>query len=144
MGEVSGLLVRPFAMVDYDAVRDLWANAGEGVRLGSSDEPNEIAKKLARDPDVFLVAELAGRIVGVIVGAWDGRRGWIHHLAVDGDCRRQGIATHLVSEVEERLRAKGCRKVNLLVLRGNHAARSLYGRLGYSEMTPVLPMCKEL
>ena len=138
------LQVRPFSMADYAAVRDLWANAGDGLRLRPSDEPAEIEKKLSRDPDLFLVAEIDGRIVGVVMGAWDGRRGWLHHLAVDGEHRRQGVAGRLVCEVEERLRAKGCRKVNLLVLRDNQAARSLYRRLGYGEMTPVLPMGKEL
>lgn len=125
MGEVEGLRVRPFAMVDYAAVRGLWANAGGDLQLRPSDEPGEIAKKLTRAPDLFLVAELAGRVRGVVMGAWDGRRGWIHHLAVAADHRRKGVATRLVGEVEERLRAKGCLKVNLLVFRGNRPARPL-------------------
>ena len=36
---------------------DLWSTAGPGIQLGRSDEPEEIRKKLARDPDLFLVAE---------------------------------------------------------------------------------------
>lgn len=136
--------IREFAMADYEAVRCLWEGAGSGVALRPSDRPEEIRKKLRRDPDLFLVAEEEGSVVGVIMGAWDGRRGWLHHLAVSPAHRRRGIASALVREVEERLRARGCLKVNLLVFAENEAARRLYRHLGYEEMTPILAMGKEL
>lgn len=136
--------IRPFTMEDYPAVYALWQEAGPGVRLRPSDSAPEVAKKLERDPDIFLVAEAEGRIVGVIMGAWDGRRGWLHHLAVAEAYRGQGIGVALVREVEERLRAKGCLKVNLLVRAENVAARRLYERLGYEEMAGIIAMGKEL
>lgn len=136
--------LRGFSLDDYDAVYALWRDAGGGVSLRPSDERDEIAKKLSRDPDLFLVAEEDGRVVGVIVGAWDGRRGWLHHLAVAPDRRGRGIASALVAEVERRLKAKGCLKVNLLVFSGNEAARRLYRRLGYDDMTGIVAMGKEL
>ena len=135
--------IRPFAMADYEAVYALWQSAGPGVRLRPSDAPTEVAKKLGRDADLFLVAEMDGRVVGVIIGAWDGRRGWLHHLAVAGACRGMGIGSALVREVENRLRAKGCLKVNLLVRSDNLAARCLYERLGYEEMAGIIAMGKE-
>jgi ribosomal protein S18 acetylase RimI-like enzyme len=138
------LLIREFTLDDYEAVRALWADAGAGVMLRPSDSRPEIAKKLQRDPDLFLVAEEEGGVIGVVMGAWDGRRGWLHHLAVAAPARQRGVATALLEAVEERLRAKGCLKVNLLVHRGNAAARRLYRRLGYDEMEPFLAMGKEL
>lgn len=144
MSNQAPLLLRPFTMTDYDAVRALWANAGTGVTLRPSDEPAEVAKKLERDPDLFLVAVAAGAVVGVIMGAWDGRRGWLHHLAVAEEFRNRGVGTALLMEVEARLKAKGCLKVNLMVFRDNEAAQRLYRRLGYSPMERVLLMGKEL
>lgn len=138
------MLLREFAMADYDAVHALWCDAGGGVSLRPSDERDEVAKKLARDPDLFLVAEEEGRIIGVVMGAWDGRRGWLHHLVVAHGARGRGIAAALVTEVERRLQAKGCLKVNLLVHAGNEAARRLYRRLGYDDMTGIVAMGKEL
>lgn len=82
--------------------------------------------------------------MGVIMGAWDGRRGWLHHLAVDAEYRGRGIGTALVTEAERRLKAKGCLKANLLVHRSNRAARRLYRRLGYTEMSAFIPVGKEL
>lgn len=137
------MLIRQFSMNDYDAVYGLWAGAGTGVSLRPSDQRCEIVKKLTRDPDLFLVAEVEERIAGVIIGGWDGRRGWLHHLAVAPDYRRQRIATALIGEVEARLKAKGCLKVNLLVFAENQTARALYQELGYGEMA-VIAMGKEL
>ena len=136
--------IRPFTMDDYDSVYQLWREAGPGIELRPSDRRHEVEKKLALDPDLFLAAEENGSVVAVIMGAWDGRRGWLHHLAVAGTHRGRGIATALISEVEAQLRAKGCLKVNLLVRRENVAARSLYGRLGYDEMPTIVAMGKEL
>jgi ribosomal protein S18 acetylase RimI-like enzyme len=138
------LTLRSFTMADYAQVLDLWQSAGPGVSVRPSDRPEEIEKKLTRDPDLFLVAEEEGQVVGVIVGAWDGRRGWIHHLAVAQPCRGRGIGSALIAEVERRLRAKGCLKVNLLVHRDNEQARRLYRDLGYAEMSPIVAMGKEL
>ena len=138
------MLVRPFAMGDYPAVYALWRDAGSGITLRPSDEPDEIAKKLARDPDLFLVAEDGDQVVGVIMGAWDGRRGWIHHLAVHSEWRGQRIGSTLLNEVETRLKGKGCLKVNLMVRKENSAAQGLYRRLGYENMSSILLMGKEL
>jgi ribosomal protein S18 acetylase RimI-like enzyme len=140
----SSWLIRPFEMADYETVFGLWCHAGEGVTLRPSDAREEVAKKLSRDPDLFLVAEVGGQVVGVIMGAWDGRRGWLHHLAVAEAFRHRGVASALVCHVEEGLRAKGCLKVNLLVRETNQAARQLYKCLGYAEMGEFLPMGKEL
>jgi len=136
--------IRPFRMPDYAQVRALWENAGPGLSLRPSDEESEIEKKLTRDPDIFLVAEVGEKIIGVVIGAWDGRRGWIHHLTVCPEFRGKGIAKALVRTIEERLKAKGCLKVNLLVHSSNTVARKLYQSLGYSEMHGIIAMGKEL
>jgi ribosomal protein S18 acetylase RimI-like enzyme len=68
---------------DYPAVIALWQAAGPGIHVSLSDSLAEIAKKLERDPDLFLVAEQDDRIVGAVLGGFDGRRGLVYHLAVE-------------------------------------------------------------
>ena len=102
-------------MADYDQVLALWRAAGAGIAVRPSDTPEGLAKKLTRDPDLFLVAEAAGEVVGVIMGAWDGRRGWLHHLAVRSDWRGQGVAVRWWRRWRRACGARGCLKVNLLV-----------------------------
>lgn len=120
--------------VDYDQVYQLWESIEKGVRVGRSDAPSEIEKKLTRDPDLFLVAELEGRIIGSVIGGFDGRRGLIYHLAVASEFRTMGIGSRLMDEVETRLRSKGCLKSYLLVTVDNPDAEEFYKRRGWQPM----------
>src|SRR5215211_9346599 len=95
---------------DYNSVLHLWQSIEKGVHVGRSDTLAEIEKKIARDPDLFLVAELDGVIIGSVIGGFDGRRGLVYHLAVAAAFRGLGIGSRLMEEVESRLRFKGCLK----------------------------------
>lgn len=129
---------------DYPAVYALWQSAGAGIGLSLSDQPEELEKKVQRDPDLFLVAEVDGELVGSVIGGFDGRRGMIYHLAVADAYRRQGLASQLMAEVEARLRHKGCRKVYLLVKQGNDPALAFYERQGWAGMPTVQLLGKAL
>jgi ribosomal protein S18 acetylase RimI-like enzyme len=119
---------------DYEEVRNLWESAGAGVQLSPSDAPEEIQKKLLRDPDLFLIAEEDGRIIGTVFGGFDGRRGIAYHLAILQGERRKGVGRSLMVELEDRLRSKGCRKYYLLVTRDNEAALAFYDSFGAEVM----------
>lgn len=119
---------------DYEAALALWQTAGPGVGVGRSDTRAELAKKVAHDPDLCLVAEVDGRLAGTVLGGFDGRRGLVYHLAVAPDQRRRGLARALMAELEARLRAKGCRRSYLLVRAGNAEALQFYAAAGWSEM----------
>ncbi len=135
--------IRAFDMQrDYSAVMALWQSA-PGVHLGRSDTPQAIAQKLSRDPDLFLVAEAEGQIVGAVMGGFDGRRGLVYHLAVHASCQRHGVGSALMAELESRLAAKGCLKAYLLVVPDNLDVVEFYRRLGWDDMR-VRPMAKEL
>ena len=123
--------IRRFGITDTDAVAELW-------RAAFPDDParNEpsamIARKVARDPDLFWVAVADGAVVGALMAGWDGVRGWLYHLAVASSHRRQGIASSLVTRAVDELRDLGCTKVNLQVRESNSAVIALYERLGWS------------
>lgn len=119
---------------DFEPVIELWAHAGNGIHLRRSDEPEEILKKLKRDPDLFLVAEIDGEIVGAVLGGFDGRRGMMYHLAVKHEHRHRGIASALMSEMEQKLREKGCIRYYLLVTQDNDDAIQFYEARGWSRM----------
>lgn len=128
-------LIRTFEFPqDYEAVIELWGNAGEGVHLGMSDTYDEIAKKLQRDPQLFLVAEREGHLVGAVMGGFDGRRGLVYHLAVRHSERKQGIATALMDELEKRLKEIGCLRAYLLVTPENRTAQQFYEKRGWQRM----------
>jgi len=119
---------------DYPVVIDLWERCGPGVQVRRSDEPEEIKKKLTRDPDLFLVAECEQKIVGTVMGGFDGRRGMVYHLAVEPAFRVHGVGGKLMQEVESRLQDKGCLKAYLLVTNENDEVIPFYEKRGWQEM----------
>jgi ribosomal protein S18 acetylase RimI-like enzyme len=131
----NGVQLRTFCFEkDWPNVHALWARCGPGVQFSRSDEPAEIQKKLTRDPDLFVVAEQEGRLVGAVMGGFDGRRALVYHLAVAPEARQQGIGRALMAEVEARLREKGCLKSYLLVTKDNAGALAFYRELGWDVM----------
>lgn len=128
---------------DWEQVHDLWASAGSGVQFSRSDEPDEIRKKLERDPGLFLVAEQDGEIIGAVMGGYDGRRGLMYHMAVAHSHRRKGVGTRLQEELEARFRALGCLKYYLLVTHENLDALAFYQENGCTKM-PLTVLGKEI
>ncbi len=137
-------MLREFNLArDYDAVLELWRSAGPGVHVGASDTREETARKLERDPDLFLVAEDVGRIVGTVIGGFDGRRGMVYHLAVAPEYRGRGIGTALMNELETRLKAKGCLKYYLQITSDNVDVVNFYEQIGW-QRSPHIFMSKTI
>ena len=88
----AAVTIGEFTMDDYPVVHVLWQRGDLWMR--PSDGPEQTLLKLARDPGLFLVArDGGGRVVGTVMGGWDGRRAYVYHLAVLPERRREGIAT---------------------------------------------------
>ncbi len=119
---------------DYEQVAELWEEVGMWPHVAEDRIWYENA--LARNPGCALVWRENGKLVGTVVGAWDGLRGWIYHLAVAESRQGEGIGSALLAAVEERLRARGVMQINLMVYEENPRAEALYLRRGY-ERSPV-------
>ncbi|CAB3780598.1 GNAT family acetyltransferase [Paraburkholderia fynbosensis] len=128
------LSIRRFDASDIDAVVALWQQAFPEYRDATRPQRNphlSIANKLATQPELFFVAVLGERIVGTVMGGYDGHRGWMYSLAVDESLRRHGIGTRLVAHVEQVLTGLGCPKLNLQILSAKDELRAFYEALGY-------------
>ena len=132
-----------FTIEDYPEALALW-KATEGMGLSSADEPGPIAAYLARNPGSSFVARVNGELVGTILAGHDGRRGFIHHLAVRSDYRRIGLGNELTECALAALRAQGMQKCHLFVIAGNQAGRSFWKRLGWKERGDIVTMSKEI
>ncbi|PYN68481.1 MAG: GNAT family acetyltransferase [Candidatus Rokuibacteriota bacterium] len=124
------LSVRPFQHGEREALQRLWA------RVFPDDPPWNapevmIENKLKVQPELLLVGEVEGTLVGAMIAGFDGVRGWIYHLAIAPEYRRRGFATQLVRAAEDGLRRLGCPKVNLQVRAVNHEVVAFYRSIGY-------------
>ena len=134
--------IREFKISDHEMVTRLWKNAGLIMRPG--DELEGVKLKLQRDPDLFIVATDHEDIIGVVMGAWDGRRGWINHLAVKPEHQRKGIGKLLIAELEIRLKKKGAKKVNAQIYKSNTKSIEFFKAVGYEIHTDLIMIGKIL
>ena len=133
--------IRPFMLADSDAVIKIWKACD--LTVPWNDPKRDIARKLQVNPELFLVAELNGRLAGTVMGGYEGHRGWINYLAVAPDSQRRGVGRALMETVEAKLLALGCPKINLQVRSSNTAVIQFYGHLGY-HIDDVLNLGKRL
>ena len=130
--------IQTFSMVFYDEVIQLWRNAGLGV--SSSDSKGEVEKMLNRNPDLFLIGILKDKVVAVVMGAFDGRRGYVHHLAIDPTYQRQGYGTKIMTKLNETFRQKGIHKIHLFIEKHNKEVIDFYKNLGWEIREDLIMM----
>jgi len=126
--------IHEMTSADFEAVTSIWEEVELWPHTGEDRAWFEAA--LARNPGCALVYRQGAEVIGTVVGAWDGLRGWIYHLALRPKYQNQGIGSALLAAAEARLRELGVRQINLMVYEENGFAESLYLRRGY-EHSPV-------
>lgn len=127
---MARMRIREFVELDTEEVVALWRAAG--LVRPWNDPHRDITRKLAVQRDLFLVGEVDGVVVATAMAGYDGHRGWINYLAVEPAHQGRGYGRLLMAEVEARLTAVGCPKLNLQVRSDNTDALSFYAALGYS------------
>jgi ribosomal protein S18 acetylase RimI-like enzyme len=127
----GGVVVRAYREADEEQVVALW-NEVFGYEQARNDPLLDVRRKRDAQPEFFLLAEEGGRVVGTVMGGYDGHRGWAHRLAVDPAQRRRGIGEALMRHLEAELDAAGCPKLNLQVRSDNAEVVAFYRRIGYA------------
>jgi ribosomal protein S18 acetylase RimI-like enzyme len=133
--------IRPFVEADEDRVVDLWDRCG--LLRPWNDPRKDIARKLQVQRELFMVGEIDGRLVAVVMAGYEGHRGWVNYLAVEPEEQGRGLGRQMMAAVERGLAARGCPKVQLQIRRGNLDVVRFYRELGYAE-DEVIGMGKRL
>jgi len=104
---------------------------------------------LMGDQPLARVAEVGGRIVGVVIGeirSWEFHlppTGWITVLMVDPDYRRQGIGRRLLAEALDYFRERGVRSVRTMVGWSDGDVLSFFTAMGF-DRGPFIELEKAL
>ncbi len=138
------ITIRPMTIDDYDEVVELWQST-EYIHLSRSDTREGIAAYLERNPGMSFVARTEdGTLAGAALCGHDGRRGYLHHMAVRDECRGMGIGHELSDRCMEALRKAGILKCHLFVVRRNIPGKAFWEQTGWSERSDLIIMSKEL
>ncbi len=124
--------VRPMTLSDYDDAIALWRSS-EGLGLSAADDREPIARFLERNPGHSFVARDGEALVAALLCGHEGRRGYLHHLAVAPSHRGRGLGRDLVRHALEALEAAGIAKCHLFVLSDNQEGLGFWARVGWTE-----------
>ncbi|MCL2576541.1 MAG: GNAT family N-acetyltransferase [Defluviitaleaceae bacterium] len=136
--------IRIMAIGDYEKVYSLWLST-PNMGLNNLDDSKEgIAKYLARNPNTCFVAEKNAEIIGVILSGHDGRRGYIHHMAVAQSEQRNGIGASLVDTALSALEQEGIKKVVCVVFAQNEKGNAFWEKHGFTTRLDLVYRDKAL
>ncbi len=121
--------ISQFSIEMFNDVYKLWKNSG--LSLGSSDTKDQVERLREMNPDLFLVGIKENEIIAVVVGAFDGRRGYVHHLAVDSHHRRKGYGRKMMEELHKLFSEKNIIKVHLFVEVEDEGGIEFYKKIGW-------------
>jgi GNAT superfamily N-acetyltransferase len=122
---------------------ELWKRAGLPYRPEGRDSQQAVERQMAAFPDLFIGAFHQKRLVGIVIGSYDGRmKGWINRLAVDPEYWRRGLAKQLVKAVETALEKRGTTIFCALIETPNEKSLNLFQKLGYSAHSEILYVSK--
>ena len=132
------LELRAMTIQDYDDVYSLWLHT-PGMGLNNLDDSREgIDKYIKRNPTTCFVAIENGKIIGVILSGHDGRRGFIHHTAVEISERKKGIGKRLVERALRALKEEGINKVAFVVFKNNEGGNIFWEKIGFKERNDLI------
>jgi ribosomal protein S18 acetylase RimI-like enzyme len=130
--ELGKINIREMTDTDLSKVQLLWKEVG--FNLSFSDTIPELKKMLKHNPNLCLVLELSNgerKIIGAVLGGFDGRRGWIHHLAINPLYQNKGIGMKIMNELTQRFENMGIAKLKLEILVINEKVIEFYKKLGW-------------
>ena len=123
--------VRVYNKTDQETVILLWEECG--LVVPQNNPARDIERKLKVDPDLFLVGTNETGVIATVMGGYEGHRGWINYLAVKPSEQRKGYGQAIMQAVEQRIKDKGCPKINLQVRSTNTQIIAFYSAIGYGN-----------
>lgn len=127
---------------DYDEIVRVWNEADLPARLRGRDSRERLIVEMERSPDFFIGAFDDVKMVGLVIGTYDGRRGMINRLAVVPGYREAGVGARLVEICEERLRKAGATIISALIEKNNIGSIKIFQRLGYRVHEDIVYVSK--
>lgn len=136
---MMGYQVEDMISEDFDEVYALWKSS-KGINLSTIDNRVNIERLLERNPGLSFVVRDAGQVIGAVLCSHDGRMGYLTHLAIDKEYRRQGVGRSLVGRCLFGLMRVGIRKCMLLITEDSKEAKAFWESIGLPARIELVMM----
>jgi len=129
--------IEVFTDAHIERALSLWRTS-DAIGLSEADEPSRLSAFLRRNPGLSFVALDGGRLIGACLCGHDGRRGYVHHLAVDPGSRRVRLASRLLDRCLAALLDAGIQKCHAFVFRSNPYAGLFWEPKGWERRDDLI------
>ncbi len=130
------MLIREMTIEDYEEVFAMWQTTSKRA-LSKADEKPQMERYLKRNAGMSQVAVVDGKIVGTVLAGHDGRRGFIHHMAVMSEYRRQHIGHSLAQRAIEKISEEGIDKTHIFCYQNNETGQSFWRDFGFEKRDDI-------
>ncbi len=135
--------IHEMSMDDYQEIYSLW-EMSDNIGLSNADSHHGIGIFLERNPGMSFTAWKEGKLVATVLCGHDGRRGYIHHLMVHPEYRRQGLGQSLVSRCMFALTRIGIQKCHLFIFEDNQGGVKFWESLGWTRRVELTMMSQQI
>lgn len=141
--KAKNIFIRKVTLKDFPNILSLWKKSG----LEISNEEKELLsmeKTIKLNPRSCLVLVNDQKIIGSVFGAFDGRRGWIYHLAIHPDFQQNGYGSLLLQKTEKALKKLGVHRIHLGLLYKSLGIFPFYEKYGYEVVNDAIWLGKNI
>lgn len=135
--------IRLMKIEDFEAMYDLWKKVGLKV-VNYEDEKEATEQIIKWNPATCFVIFIGDKLIGTVLGTFNGRRAWIYHLAVHPNFQKKGLGTLLLEKAENALKKLGAKRILLGVSKTNLKVLGFYQKQWYVEVDDAITMGKNL
>ena len=128
---------------DFDSIYALWKKVDLGVN-DFEKEKKQAKQMIKLNPLSNFVAVEGKKIRGTVFGTFNGRRGWVYHLAVNPSFQKKGLGSILLKKAEQALKKAGAKRVLLGVDKSNLKVLAFYKKQGYQKVDDAIWMGKDI
>lgn len=130
------MIIREMTIDDYNEVYEMWQITTKRA-LSKADEKDQMERYLKHNAGMSQVAVVDGKIVGTVLAGHDGRRGFIHHMAVLPEFRRKKIGHALAQTAIQNIREQGIDKTHIFCYQNNETGQSFWRDFGFEKREDV-------
>lgn len=130
------MIIREMKIEDYEEVYKMWQITTKRA-LSKADEKPQMERYLRHNAGMSQVAVIDGKIVGTVLAGHDGRRGFIHHMAVVPEYRRRRIGHALAETAIKKIGEQGIDKTHIFCYQNNETGQSFWRDFGFEKREDV-------